>query len=232
MPLLGYCISEILPSAQTLSPGVGGLGVENLDAAGLRCFISASNRQDQFVGPSLRDAALKFHNVLENIFQQTAIIPFRFPTIFSGEEEMLCHLNNHSQEYLESLTRLRHMIQMELRIKFRDPGENPIRAVGAEVSAKTSGTGYLHKIKSQNALLNTAAKNFRARGSQWISDWRQSYCAQGIRIFALLERGSVADFKTAMAGMRTPSEITSQLSGPWPATAFLEPGQEQKEKEG
>jgi hypothetical protein len=210
MSLLVYCVTErsaVNPSPHT---GVGEMPVGSVEHMGLRCFVSESKSLD---GKDVRDDALIFHRVLQDIFHLGAIIPFRFPTILSDRSEVIAHLTEHSKEYSSALSRLQDLVQMELRIQFKESA--------ADTPAKTSGTEYLRHIQARRAKLEVMSQEFRQVGSHRIKEWRQRESSQGIRCFALIDRTAIVDFQSETGNIPVPSELTARLSGPWPATQFL-----------
>jgi hypothetical protein len=212
MPALAYCITESAVPVEVPSLGVAGMVVESLEHSGLRCFVSRSPDSDRMLGPPARDAALAFHRVLQEIFRQTAIIPFRFPTVLSDETELTGHLNEHAAEYHEALARLRDVVQMELRLDW----------VGSEPSAKLeTGTEYLKARQAEQAALERLAGRFRAAGNSWIHGWRQQASAHHIRCYALVSRAAVTEFEHALVAVEVPSTVSARVSGPWPATEFV-----------
>ena len=54
----------------------------------------------------LVEAVLCHDRVICQVFRQTAILPLRFGTSFSSKENLLIHLEAHSQEYLEKIGEL------------------------------------------------------------------------------------------------------------------------------
>src|SRR5258708_18501396 len=120
MPMLAYCMLD--PAVQIAVPprGVRDSAVESLVESGIRCIVSdldspslesPANPAPQFHN----DDALRLHHVVSAIFQQAAVIPFRFPTLLP-ESELRAFVQENSAAYLEALSRLREMVQMELRI--------------------------------------------------------------------------------------------------------------------
>jgi hypothetical protein len=210
MSLLIYCVTETSAVTQPSNTGVGGIAVETVEHDGLRCFVSESN---SITGKEVRDDALTFHRVLNDLFRQTAIIPFRFPTILSDRSEVIAHLKQHSEEYSSALSRLRDLVQMELRIQFKESGP--------EAAAKPSGTEYLRNLQARRAKLEMVAQEFRRSGARRIKEWRQRESSHGIRCFALIDRTAVIDFQREIGNIPIQSELTARLSGPWPATQFL-----------
>jgi len=211
MSLLVYCVTET--SAVNPSPhnGVGGMAVESVEHSGLRCFVSESKSP---TSKEIQDDALTFHRVLKDIFQQAAIIPFRFPTTLADRSDVIAHLREHSEEYASTLGRLRDLVQMELRIQFKEIS-------GHQTSANPSGTEYLRNIQARREKLEMVAQELRQLGEPAIKDWRQRHSNDGIRCFALIDRTTVIDFQRKIGNIPVQSEFTARLSGPWPATQFL-----------
>jgi hypothetical protein len=210
MSLLVYCVTEASAVNPPSHCGVGGILVESVEHKGLRCFVSESTSVS---GNHVREDALMFHQVLKDIFQLAAIIPFRFATILSDRPEVTAHLTEHSEEYASALSRLRDLVQMELRIQ---PKES-----SPEASAKTSGTEYLRHLQARRAKLEMVGQEFRQVGARWIKAWRQRESSHGIRCFALIDRIAVSDFRKEIGNMSVQLDLTARLSGPWPATQFL-----------
>ena len=210
MSLLVYCVTDASAVNPPSHNGVGGMLVESVEHKGLRCFVSESTSVD---GKQVREDALTFHRVLNHLFRQAAIIPFRFPTILADRPEVTAHLTEHSEEYASALSRLRNLVQMELRIQFKESGP--------DTPAKPSGTEYLRHIQARHAKLETVAQEFRQLGARQIKEWRQRESSLGIRCFALIDRTSVSDLRKKIGNMPIQLELTARLSGPWPATQFL-----------
>ena len=224
MTLLAYCVTETSAAVEAPYTGVAGSPIQNVEHDDLRCFVSPSTEDSPLPASQLREAALAFHRVIDKIFHQTAIIPFRFPTLLAGEPELIAYLAEHSVEYGAALTRLRDMVQMEIRLKFK--GSTSKRGVadssgvsGAE--AKPSGTAYLQKISVHHEKLEVAAKELRQACLSSIRGWRQRDLSEGIRCFALVERGSVGRFQTELRTVGIEPALEARLSGPWPASQFL-----------
>lgn len=191
--------------------GVAGMAVESLEQFGLRCFVSRSASSDTMLGSPAREAALAFHRVLQAIFRQGAIIPFRFPTLLADEAEVTGHLNEHAAEYHEALGRLRDLVQMEIHLRGRGP----------ELNVQATGTEYLRSRQAQHSVLETTAGQLRQACQSWISGWRQQTSGHHIRCYALVGRGAVAKFERALVSLEMPASVSARVSGPWPATEFV-----------
>jgi hypothetical protein len=151
--------------------------------------------------------------VLEEIFQQAAIIPFRFPNAFPAEPDVIAYMEEHSKEYGSALNRLRTMVQMEIRIRANNSVSEP--------ETKPSGAEYLRRIQARHAFLEKMAHEFRQAGARWIEGWRQRDSSEGIRCFALIDRAMIKNFQAELEKTPVQPDLVARLSGPWPATQFL-----------
>lgn len=214
MPILAYCIVD--PNARIDVPqsGVAGCAMESIHHGGLQCLISRLDPR-RSAGLSGRDAALSFHRVLQDIFRQTAIIPFRFPTTIRDEADLLRFLDEHADDYREALTRLRDSVQMDIRIGWGTRDEDlPVQPA--------SGTDYLRQKQQRHARLTTLAESLRSAVNLSLTDWRQRDSQDGSRLFALIPRSAVKRFQDQLAAVNIDPEIVVQVSGPWPATEFIQ----------
>jgi Gas vesicle synthesis protein GvpL/GvpF len=213
MPLLAYCMMEAPVAVEMPPAGVGGTKVEELQDSGLCGFFSRFQSYEQIAGIPAVESALAFHQVLQALFSQAALISFRFPTVVESEEELRQHLREHAPRYTEALSRLRYMAQMEIHIG-RDQG------VGSGPPA-ASGREYLEQRQTQAADLKVAAEKFHQATRPWVVEWRERQTDEGMRCYALLRRDSVAGFQHA-AKTLSQSLPGTRLSGPWPPAEFLE----------
>jgi hypothetical protein len=213
MPLLAYCMIEAATAAEKPSAGVGGRKIEEVENSGLRCFFSRFESRDQIASLPAVEAALAFHQVLQALFHQAVIIPFRFPTVVDSGEELVRHIGEHASSHAEALSRLRHMVQMEIHIGSRhEPGT---------ASLADSGREYLQGRQARGAELEAAAKKFRLTTRPWVAEWRERQTAEGMRCYALLDREAVVSFQNAAQTLRQ-SLPGARVSGPWPPAEFLE----------
>ena len=219
MPVLVYCLSE-LRRLTAPEKGVGDLPVESLEEDQLRCFFSRSDRREQLVGPSARESALAFHSVVSSIFEQAAVIPFRFPTILEGEPELRTHLVEQAASYCEALARLRDLVQMEIHVAHK-PSSLAEQDDQASIPPRAGGTQYLQMRQREQRELTDFANHLRRAGGDLIQGWRERVSSFGLRCFALIDRLAVDPFKTRLAAVQIPSALRARVSGPWPATEFV-----------
>jgi hypothetical protein len=208
MPLLPYCMMvagtpDTLPEA-----GVHNAAVESLVELGVECVFS---RMEKASGLGRGDA-LQFHAVINAIFQQVAVIPFRFPTVLEKEEELREFLYKNAGAYLGALARLREMVQMEIRIILKQ-----------SVEATASGTEYLRKRQASSRAQAEVVAAARGAVGGLAEDWRERSTAQGMRCYALVRRGEDASFRERLGPLRESGRASVTVSGPWPPAEFVEP---------
>lgn len=205
--LLPYCIAAADAAVLPPATGVGGATVQELSESGLRCFYSAAGGPPG--GAELREQALAFHAVLEAVFAAVAIIPFRFPTLLAGEDELRGYLRDHAADYGEALRRLRDAVQMEVRISKPRPSDGP-----------GSGRDYLESRRHSAHTLAALAATVRQAVAGVTQDWREREGTHGIRCYCLIGRGQVEEFRRRCASLPA-GEARTVVSGPWPASEFI-----------
>ncbi|HET7209356.1 MAG TPA: GvpL/GvpF family gas vesicle protein [Terriglobales bacterium] len=211
MPLLAYCIVESQATIQPPGHGVGGLPVESVEQAGLRCFLS------QFVAAQkiehTGEAALAFHGVVQHLFRQHPVVPFRFPTVLQDETELAGHLSEHAAEYHAALSRLQGLAQVEIRI--RSAAASPLEP------SHISGTQYLRQRQSLYGELEVASQAIHAAVSPLLKAWKVRSASDHVRCFALVERDKVKEIESSLSAVQISSTVAVRVSGPWPPTEFL-----------
>jgi hypothetical protein len=215
MGLLVYAVIERTAGIPSLSFGVAGAPITDQEIADLRVFYSLTS-SDGVADP--RSAALEFHRVIQKILAGADLVPFRFPTSFSGETELRHYLEAHATEYRAWLERVRGHVQMEIRIALK----------GAEVSTapdvtNTTGGDYLRSRHRRLKQLETAAAAFETSSKGLVTLWKQRPSSDYLRCFALIRRERVSDFLKKLAGAEVSSELVARVSGPWPASEFFAP---------
>jgi hypothetical protein len=212
MAILLYCIAQV--DAPTPSPltGVAGDPIVRVEMRNLAAFTSSNTDKSNWLHPQLQTSALEFHRLLTEVFKSTAIIPFRFPTVFDNKEQLIQRLQERGNEYTALLDKFRELVQMEIRITSPDL-KKPV----------DSGTQYLKVRQTANAAIEKVMAELRSVLSGLSQDWRERPSKDGIRAFALIYRNQVADFRNRMRNAPLPSEISVRVSGPWPVSEFIEP---------
>jgi hypothetical protein len=212
VPVLPYCI--ILAEGEVTVPasGVGGSQIEALLECGLRCFYSVLSDLPLASAAALKNGALRFDGVVRGVLQQTAVIPFRFPTLLVNGDELRKFMADKAAEYIPALNRLAGVVQLELRIE---------RASLAP-TAMNSGKVYLESRAAEIRTVSEQAGQARAAAGDLVREWRTRDIPRGLRCYALVARDRASEFLERMRSLSTPEDVTIAVSGPWPATEFFD----------
>lgn len=215
MPVLVYCLAEAQP-LQVPGKGVADLPIESLERAGLKCYFSQIAANEDVLAIPAKEAALAFHSVIQALFHQAAIIPFRYPTILPSESDCLRHISDHNPPYYEVLAGLRNLIQMEIHLSHRGV------VADKDANKSTSGIQYLKSRQADQRELRESAAHLRALGEAFAREWRERLLGKELCCFALIERQRVTEFKKRVAAIQLASNVLARVTGPWPATEFID----------
>lgn len=160
----------------------------------------------------MQKSAVEFHEVVHQVFKQTAVIPFRLLSVFDDQQAFTAFAAENRQRFLQDLSRLKDFVQMECVI-YPAPSQTPVD--------RSSGKAYLEQkavaLRSSEGLAQ-ATRDALAHLSREI---RIREGKNGTRIFALVERDRENDFRQAVTAVPIPTHLSRRMSGPWPAAEFL-----------
>ena len=209
--MLAYCIAEQQKQIDIPRAGVEGAAVRGIDMGMLRCFVS------EFVVQMPREPVPEmvkaFNVVLQRIFAQTAIIPFRFPTVVESEAVLKRFVKSRSAEYSSALHRLRDKVQMDVRINAKPDGTE---------NSTQSGKNYLQRKRARYQEAQSVQEEFRRISHSVAGEWTERDTGVGVRGFALVDRASLPIFLEKIARVNTPAGISARVTGPWPPSEFVE----------
>jgi hypothetical protein len=210
--VLVYCIAEKQSRLDLPSEGVDGAPVHGVDIDPLRCFVSALGARMPY--DPVPEMVKQFNRVLQRIFSQTAIIPFRFPTIIETEAVLRQFVEPRAAEYVDALRRLRNKVQLDVRITLA-PSGTPEGSV-------QSGKSYLQERQARYGEVQSTLERFRSASGSLAESWVERDTPAGIRGFALVDRSSLDAFLHSIAGVLTPAGVSARVTGPWPPSEFVE----------
>jgi hypothetical protein len=213
MPILLYCLTKADAAADVASIGVSDLPVFFWTFPQFDLFASRAPDPAIWLKRELRASALEFHHVLRRIFETTAIVPFRFPTIFETEKQVEEHMQQRSSEYVGLLDRFADSVQMEIRIS-SDAPSRPAQ----------SGTEYLNVRKRSIQEAERLAADMRQKLEPLSNEWRQRVARNELRAFVLIPRNKTERFEKAAGAIAVPQGLQARVSGPWPVGEFIEQG--------
>src|SRR5205814_10347131 len=156
--------------------------------------------------------ALDFNRVLQDLLQQVAIIPFRFPTILANEAALSQFLTEHRTEYREALLRLRNCVQIEILLQMQTSTNSP--------SSPKSGAEYLRGRQAQHQYADNIVARFREAAEPLVKQWRHRETAAGIRCFALVDRSDAPAFLRQTKGVSVRAESHPRVTRTWLASGF------------
>jgi hypothetical protein len=211
--VLAYCVAEQQTQFSSLGAGVEGAPVRWIDMGELRCFVSDFAAQMPYA--PVPEMVKAFNQVLQRIFAQAVIIPFRFPTIVESEDTLRQFVESRAAEYSGALKRLRNKVQMDVRIIFK-AHEN------VNSSSSKSGREYLEGRRERYQQAQSVMDEFRHVSNSLAEEWIQRDTPSGIRSFALVDRSSLAVFVERIGRVVTPADISARITGPWPPSEFVE----------
>lgn len=213
MSILLYCVAEKGASSHGVLSGVKGLPVLCIEHSGVEAFYSQHVQDEDWSTPSLEETAKKFHGVLRQLFQERAVIPFRFPTLLKDEESLREHLARAASQYLAQILKFADDVQMEAMFS---------ETAHAATVGETSGAEYLRQKQKREAAFASAVAALQGFTGTLVGDWKQRHTRSGLRLFALVKRNAVSEFLERMQRFGVPSGFTVRVTGPWPVTEFLE----------
>ena len=217
--MLAYCIAEQQGQTEIPASGVEGAPVKWIDVGNLRCFVSEFGAR--IPSEPVPEMVTAFHQVLQRIFAQTAIIPFRFPTIVENEDVLRQFVESRSTEYSTALHRLRNKVQIDVRISL-NPSANMTNASSLNTSSSQSGKKYLEDRRGRYRQAQSILDEFRRVSNSVAEEWIQRDTASGIRGFALMDRSAMPIFLENVRRVVTPADISARVTGPWPPSEFVE----------
>jgi len=171
--LLPYCVF-LTDLAEVPPTGVEDRLVHQLDLAGLSVIYSDLGT-NEIAGDKFKAAALRFHQVVHAVFEQRAVIPFRFPTLLS-QEELRDHLHKESEHYLKFLRTHADDVQTEVRL-WRVEAGRPKPA---------GGTEYMMRLSEHLMLLQSAASEVQRISAHLVREWKNDESHDTLRMIALV----------------------------------------------
>jgi hypothetical protein len=208
--ILVYCGFRRAPELALPAVGVNASPVQVmlLDDLGLLW----SEMEWPFDSERMQKSAIEFHEVVHQVFKQTAVIPFRLLSVFEDQRAFTAFAAENRERFLEDLIRLKEFVQMECVI-YPKPSETPVD--------RSSGKAYLE----QKAVALRSSEGFAQATQEALAhlsrEIRVREGKNGTRIFVLIERGRENDFRQAVTAVPIPSHLSRRMSGPWPAAEFL-----------
>jgi len=208
--ILAYCAFRHAPELALPSVGVNAAPVQVAASGGLSLLWSEV--EWPFDPERMQKSAVEFHEVVHQIFGQTAVIPFRLLSVFDDQQAFTAFAAENQERFLEDLERLRNFVQMECVI-YPAPSRPQVD--------RSSGKAYLEQKAVAMRSSEGFAQAMRRAVEHLSREVRLREAKNGTRIFVLVERGRENDFRHAVSAVAIPEHLSRRMSGPWPAAEFL-----------
>lgn len=181
--------------------------------------------------------------VVSELMKRTAVVPLRAFTLFSSEEALARHLDEHASLLDKALQRLGGKQEWTLRIEF-DPERwtealtarvDSLRAISEQIEAAGPGKAFLlqkklaeeRKAASRQAEQQVVAEIERAvlekLACETVAESREQRDGAFPQINVLLNRDEEAvltELHQELADRYAPDGITLSITGPWPPYTF------------
>ena len=149
----------------------------------------------------MQRSAVEFHEVVQQVFKQTAVIPFRLLSVLDDLPAFTAFAAENRERFLQDLNRLKDFVQMECVI-YPAPSQTPID--------RSSGKAYLEQkavaLRSSEGLAQ-AVQDSVAHLSREV---RVREGKNGTRIFVLVERGRENDFRRRSRRTHTNASVAAR----------------------
>lgn len=208
--ILVYCGFCNAPELALPAIGVNAASVKvtSLDDLGLLW----SEVEWPFNPERMQKSAVEFHEVVHQVFKQTAVIPFRLLSVFDDQAAFTSFAAENRERFVQDLHRLRDSVQMECVI-YPTPSQEQVN--------RSSGKAYLEQKAAAMRSSEEFAQTMQDAVAHLSGEVRIREGKNGTRIFVLVKRGRENDFRQAVTAVPIPTHLSRRTSGPWPAAEFL-----------
>lgn len=219
--------------------GVGAQPIIFLNGSNLCAAVSDfENSQTSFDVSSM----ITYHNVIETLFKQVAIIPFRFKTLLNSEEELFKMLEEHESHYTKLLSRLDGVVEIGIRFVHAKP-------VKENVTLNNDSSKQYYNCSNPGTSYLASRRSFYSSAS-WIEQQKKEFselCVNRfnglfvdmkseaarlpeiqnrkdlmlVSIYFLVKKDMVQKFRANFQEFRTLAPGKTLLSGPWPPYNFV-----------
>ena len=160
---------------------------------------------------SMQQSAVEFHHVVNHVFAQAAVVPFRLLTVFEDEQALMAFMAQNHKGLIADLERLKRSVQMECVVYFA-------RSRGREASP---GEAQERQNAESWRMVREHVQNVKDALSSVSRDVRVCEIKSGSRVFFLVHRGKEDAFRAAVEQVAVPQTIARRIRGARPAAEFL-----------
>ena len=181
------------PATPAASSGVDGAAVESpWITPACAAFTPSSTPSPADPESLIQRDALDFHRVTRELFQQSAIIPFRFPTPCLRWRKLTLTSTSMPRSTMPRCRNFATRCRWKSASASRRP-QSPDAATGA---------AYLETRAQRARQVEQAIAACRAAINEEVIDWRQRESSHGVRCFVLIRREAVGSFQQQIKQVR------------------------------
>jgi len=220
MSCLLYCVTQ-QNQAVNVATGVCDFAVQSREMLGVRVYWSTVDNPEAVLGEaeSLKKSALQFHQVLREILAVTTPIPFHFPTLLESEDVFERHLAAEQELYRAALERTADAVQYEVVGTWAVEEQ-------ADLATPVSGREYLKRRQEAVGRIAAVESKLKSVTADSVREWSGRQERKTHRWFALVPRAARERFIASLRSAGSSEGIRLRLSGPWPPSEFVAPGEE------
>jgi len=196
---------------------------------------------------AVRDTAefMNYHNVIESVFDQVTLVPFRFGTVLDEKADIDRLLENRNAQYREILRNLEGCVEIGIRAMIAENGvpaeRNDSTTEFPSQDRPNPGTRYLALRKahfdsetSQTEVNNCVIERCRAAFAGMFRAFKNEISRLGsereqrgaclLSLYFLVPRESLDSFRREFAALASERSSKLLFIGPWPPYNFVLPG--------
>jgi hypothetical protein len=230
--LMLYCIARASSAVPSETPGVHDARLQRIESGELVAMVSPVAEMARVAAPSQADL-LAYERVIRSQHAVADVVPMRFGSVLSGEEEVRAHLEEQGAAYLCALTRVAGCVEMGVRALISPPSPPampeeampPVRSGADYLKARQrrySSESHLreHCAALEQSLLSKVAPLCREHRMEF-SRPRPGEPAL-FSVYFLVPRDQVPAFRAALSSSPGADHPKTSLSGPWPPFNFVD----------
>jgi hypothetical protein len=228
--LLVYCIFDLtgdgLALIQRGIEGVDGLPVQILEHNGLGAVISRLPGEWQEQKPNVSQI-LRYEKVVEALYQDRAVLPMRYGSIWKEEATLKKLLEQKKEYYQALLKKVENCCEMSIRVileRKRESEETEHTLLSGTSYLKARQKHYTTQEQEENALttrfLNAFQGLFVEHKTERSATLHPIFSAPYFSFYFLIQRDKKEQFMHTFHSLKQQESPKMLLSGPWPPYNF------------
>jgi len=240
---LVYCVFATTGESPAVPARIDRQPVFLIKHNGLSAVVSRVPASTRETGSDIPDL-LAYEKVIEEFFQDRAVLPMRYGSLLQDESQVIELLQQHSQEYQATLREVEGCVEMGIRIMVEKTEEERRNERSSSTLPSSSGEGYLQARRRyyaerewpsqvEAALAKRCRIAFDGLFLKWKAEFSQLpnfvFLVPVLSLYFLVQRECEADFRRVFQAVSRSESVRMLLSGPWPPFNFMPLGQFEKE---